>query len=164
MARVRLALIASALALPLCVPSLRAQEIRTRAYGVHAGVTVDDPAQLLVGGQVDLGRLGTNVRFQPLVTVGVGGDAVTVLAGAEAHYLFPTAAKSRLQPYLGGGVGVFHVNNDAPGVEDPTDVALLVSGGVDVPVERWWSWFAEGRFIVADGSLFRLEAGIDWKY
>lgn len=144
-------------------PRAGAQDLQLTAYGVRSGLSLDDDLfQLLVGGQVDLGRLATNVRLQPFVTAGVGDDAVTVLLAAEAHYLFPVAAGSRFEPYAGGGVGLHHINWD--GGSDDTEVALLLAGGVDVPVQRWWGWFAEGRFVVADDVVFRLEGGLNWRY
>lgn len=139
-----------------------AQDLGLRAYGIRAGAALEDDAQFLVGGHADLGRLAPNLRVQPLFTVGAGSDVLSLLLGAEAHYLFPVEAGSSVEPYVGGGVGIHHVDHDDAG--EDTEVALLVAGGVDVPVERWWSWFVEGRFVIADDTVFRLEGGINWVY
>jgi hypothetical protein len=142
---------------------VNAQDIELTAYGLRAGLSLDDDLfQLLVGGQADLGRIATNVRFQPLFTIGVGDDAVSFLAAAEGHYLFPVQADSRFLPYAGGGVGLHHVDPDNTGAD--TEVALSLVGGVDVPIERWWGYFVEGRFVIADESVFRLEGGLNWQY
>lgn len=139
-----------------------AQDLGLRSYGVRLGAALEDDPQVLVGGHADLGRLAPNLRIQPLFTVGAGSDALTLLLGGEAHYLFPVEANSAVEPYIGGGVGVHHLDLDEGG--DDTEVALLVAGGVDVPVQRWWGWFAEGRFVIVDDTVFRLEAGINWVY
>jgi len=151
--------------LSLAASRAPAQELRVQAYGVRAGASLDDDlTQFLAGGQVDLGRLADNVRLQPFVTVGVGDDAFSFLLAGEVHYLFPVdPARSRVEPYAGAGLGLSHVNYDRPGRDDDaTEIALLLVGGVDVPVQRWWGWFGEVRFQIADESLFRLEGGINW--
>ena len=151
----------------LAATPARAQDLRVMAYGVRAGASLDDDlTQFLAGGQVDLGRLADNVRLQPFVTLGVGDDAFSFLLAGEVHYLFPVdPARSRVEPYAGAGVGLSHVSYDRPGRDDDsTELALLLSGGVDVPVQRWWGWFGEVRFQIADESLFRLEGGINWRY
>jgi hypothetical protein len=144
-------------------PAVRAQELQLTAYGVRAGVILDDElTQLLVGGQADLGRIATNVRLQPFATIGIGDDALTLFAAGEAHYLFPVQAGSSIEPYAGGGVGIHHVNFDEGG--DDTEVALSIVAGADIPAQRWWGWFVEGRFVIADESLFRVEGGMNWRY
>jgi hypothetical protein len=145
----------------------RSQDLGVMAYGVRAGASLDDDlTQLLVGGQVDVGRLADNVRVQPFATVGFGDDALSLMLAAEAHYLFPVdPARSRIEPYAGAGLGLSHVNYDRVGRDDDTtEIALLLVGGVDVPVARWWGWFGEVRFQIADESLFRLEGGLNWLY
>jgi hypothetical protein len=147
----------------------RSQGLQLMSYGVRAGATLDDDlTQLLIGGQMDVGRLAENVRLQPFLTVGVGDDALSLMLAGELHYLFPVdPARSRVEPYAGAGLGLSHVNFDrdgAGGDDDSTEIALLLVGGVDVPVQRWWGWFGEVRFQIADESLFRLEGGLNWMY
>lgn len=164
--------LAAALALGALIAapaSLAAQDIQLHAYGVRAGVSLDDDlTQLVVGGHADLSGLAPNLRLMPLFTIGAGDDALTLLFGGEAHYLFPVERGQRVQPYVGGGLGLHHIEFDGDGPDevddDETDLALLVAGGVEVPVERWWNWFAEGRFIIQDETLFRLEGGVNWLY
>ena len=100
-----------------------------------------------------------------LEDMGPGDDALSLMLAGELHYLFPVdPARSRVEPYAGAGLGLSHVNFDSEGRDDDsTEIALLLAGGVDVPVQRWWGWFGEVRFQIADESLFRLEGGINWK-
>lgn len=144
------------------------QGLRFMGYGFRIGASIDDDlTQFLVGGQLDLGRLGRDVRFQPMFNLGFGDDALSILFDAEAHYMFPIdRERSTLQPYLGGGLGISSVDfdNDRRGGGDKTEVVLALVGGVEVPVKRWWSWFAEARFLVGDSSIFRLEGGVNWVY
>ena len=150
------------------LPSVsRSQDLQIMAYGVRAGASLDDDlTQLLVGGQVDAGRLAENVRLQPFLTLGLGDDALSLMLAGELHYLFPVdPARSRVEPYAGAGLGLSHVNFDSEGRDDDsTEIALLLAGGVDVPVQRWWGWFGEVRFQIAAESWFRLEGGSNWKW
>jgi hypothetical protein len=167
MARVLVSILLIAGLLPLVPSSARAQDLRVMAYGIRAGASLDDDlTQLLVGGQVDVGRLAENLRLQPFATLGFGDDALSVMLAGEVHYLFPIdPARSRIEPYAGAGLGLSHVNYDRVGRDDDTtEIALLLVGGVDVPVQRWWGWFGEVRFQIADESLFRLEGGLNWQY
>lgn len=171
MSRSHLSLLAAALAILILSPrpGFGQDALKLTAYGVRVGASIDDElTQLLIGGHVDLGRPWTNIRIQPLVTLGLGDDALSVLAAGEAHYLFPVDPNtSRVDPYVGGGVGIHHVNfdsNDAGDNNDETEVALLLAAGVDVPVRQWWKYFAEARFLIADSSIFRLEGGVTWTY
>ena len=153
--------------LALLPSSARSQDLGVRAYGIRAGASLDDDlTQLLVGGQADVGRLAENVRLQPFLTLGFFDNAFSFMLAGEVHYLFPIdPARSRIEPYAGAGLGLNHVNYDRAGRDDDTtEVALLLVGGIDVPVQRWWGWFAEARFQIADESLFRLEGGINWQY
>lgn len=150
------------LAATLSPSTAGAQELGLRSYGIRIGAALEDDPQILVGGHADVGRLTPDIRLQPLFTVGAGSDVLTLLLGGEAHYLFPVEAGATIEPYVGGGVGLHHIDLDEG--DSDTDIALLVTGGVDFPMERWWSWFAEGRFVIADESVFRLEAGVNWVY
>lgn len=151
----------------LTTTTLQGQDLGLMAYGIRAGASLDDDlTQFLIGGQVDAGRLAENVRLQPFVTLGFGDDAFSFMLAGEVHYLFPIdPARSRIEPYAGAGLGFSHVNYDRVGRDDDTtEVALLLAGGIDVPVQRWWGWFGEVRFQIADESLFRLEGGLNWQY
>jgi hypothetical protein len=153
--------------LPLLPAIAHGQDLGLMSYGIRAGASLDDDlTQLLVGGQVDAGRLAENLRLQPFVTVGFGDDALSFMLAGEVHYLFPVdPARSRIEPYAGAGLGLSHVSYDRVGRDDDTtEIALLLAGGVDVPVQRWWGWFGEVRFQIADESLFRLEGGLNWQY
>lgn len=151
-------------------PAVAQDSIELTAYGARAGISLDDDlTQLLLGGHLDLGRPWTNIRLQPLVTLGLGDDALSILAGGELHYLIPVdRTESRFDPYVGGGLALHHVNFDDDDLDDVDDdsseVALLLTGGVDIPVRQWWGYFAEARFLIADQSVFRLEGGVTWTY
>lgn len=153
--------------LPLLPATVFGQDLGLMSYGIRAGASLDDDlTQLLVGGQVDAGRLAENLRLQPFATVGFGDDALSFMLAGEVHYLFPVdPARSRIEPYAGAGLGLSHVSYDRAGRDDDTtEIALLLAGGIDVPVQRWWGWFGEVRFQIADESLFRLEGGLNWQY
>lgn len=166
MSRASTFLLVLAAALGSAAPRAHAQSLQMEGYGVRAGASLDDDlTQFLFGAHADLGVQNESLRLRPLVTVGLGDDAVTLLAGGEVHYRFPTAADRPVRPYVGGGVALHRVDFDRErGGDDETDAALLVSGGIDVEVERWWGWFAEGRFVIADATIFRLEGGVNWVY
>lgn len=167
--------VAAILALPGLgpAPALAQDSIELTAYGLRAGASLDDElTQLLVGGHLDLGRPHENLRVQSLLTLGFGDDALSFLVGGELHYLFDTDPAARIAPYAGGGLGLHHINVDEDELDhdedlerdDSTEAALLLTAGFDVPAARWWGWFAEARFLIADESVFRLEGGVTWLY
>ncbi|MGH7551205.1 MAG: hypothetical protein ACREMD_15165 [Gemmatimonadota bacterium] len=160
--------LAAALAVLLPAVPLHAQEaLELNGYGVRAGVSLDDDlTQFLLGGHLDLGRPWERVRIQTPLVLGLGDDAISFLVGGEAHYLFAVdPTESRVDPYVGGGLGLLHVNRDEDaGDDDDTEVALILLGGIDVPMRTWWKYFVEGKFLLADNSIFRLEGGVTWTY
>ncbi|MGH7572683.1 MAG: hypothetical protein ACREMK_12720 [Gemmatimonadota bacterium] len=160
-------ILAAVLALVLPAGPLHAQALELYGYGVRAGVSLDDDlTQFLLGGHLDLGRPWERVRIQTPLVLGLGDDAISFLVGGEAHYLFPVDPnESRVDPYVGGGLGLLHVNRDEDaGDDDDTEVALILLGGIDVPMRTWWKYFVEGKFLIADNSIFRLEGGVTWTY
>ncbi|HUP01763.1 MAG TPA: hypothetical protein VM737_09635 [Gemmatimonadota bacterium] len=148
-------------------PAVAQEWLALTTYGVRAGASLDDDlTQLLLGGHVDIGRPYENIRIQPLITLGLGDDALSFLIAGEAHYLFPVDPnRSRVDPYAGGGLGLHHVNfDDDADHDDSTEVALLLTAGADIPMRTWWGYFAEARFLIGDNSIFRVEGGITWVY
>ena len=94
-----------------------------------------------------------------------GDDAISFVVGGEAHYLFPVDPnESRVDPYAGGGLALLHVNRDEDEGDDDTELALVLTGGLDIPMRTWWKYFAEAKFLIADESIFRLEGGVTWTY
>lgn len=164
MSRVFALLFAAAVLLAHAPAPGHAQDLRLTGYGVRTGASLDDElTQVLVGGHLDLGRLASDVRLQPSFTVGFGDDALSLLLAGEAHYLFPVnPSETPIEPYVGGGIGLSHVDFDESG--DDTEVALLVTGGIESPIRRWLRVFGEGRFVIADQTTFRLEGGLTWLY
>lgn len=147
--------------------ALRAQDaVRLSGYGVRSGVSLDDElTQFLLGGHLDLGRPWERVRIQTPLVLGFGDDAISFVVGGEAHYLFPVDPnESRVDPYAGGGLTLLHINRDEEDGDDDTELALVLLGGVDIPMRTWWKYFVEGKFLIADESIFRLEGGVTWTY
>jgi len=159
--------LAAAIAFLAPTPAALAQEsVTLSGYGVRAGVSLDDElTQFLVGGHLDLGRPWERVRIQTPLVLGFGDDAISFVVGGEAHYLFAVdPAESRIDPYAGGGLALLHVNRDEDEGDDDTELALVLTGGVDIPMRTWWKYFVEGKFLIADESIFRLEGGVTWTY
>jgi len=166
MSRTPYALICATVMLAAVPNAAHAQNgLELMGYGFRAGASLDDElTQFLVGGHLDLGRPYDNLRVQSVITAGFGDDAFSFLLGGEAHYLFPVSSTSSVEPYAGGGIGLHHINRDSDRDDDTTEAALLLTIGFDVPASRWWGYFGEARFLVADESVFRLEGGVTWLY
>lgn len=94
----------------------------------------DDPDQFLVGVHQDLGEFVTNLRFQPSLDLGIGGDDTVVSLAVPVHYRFP--GHSSATPYVGGGLLLAWIDRDRPrrGDDSEFEIAPVLAGGVEWPV------------------------------
>jgi hypothetical protein len=156
-------LLGSALA-ALCLAAgsddAKAQD-RNRMFGYHGfgprvGFSID-PEQFVIGAHIDFGEAFPQVRFQPDIEIGFGGDLEglgddqvdlnTVISfDADFHYRF-LESWDVWNPYLGGGVGLTYWSFDVPeAFEDEldstdTDIQLHISGGIE-------RYISAGKFFV----------------
>jgi hypothetical protein len=129
-----LGLLAAALAAGAAAGPAAAQDIAFNGWGVRAGAS-DDPDQLVVGVQADLGTFVPNLRFQPHADLGLGDDTTILSLTAPAHYLFPMEGGFTL--YAGGGLTLAWIDSDLPqDREDDAELEItpMVAGGAEWPV------------------------------
>jgi opacity protein-like surface antigen len=163
-----LLLLPLALATPAGAQGQRAQgpSLGWNGWGLRLGVSTD-PDQAWGGVHFELGEFARNVRLRPTIEIGVGDDATVIQGLAEVHYVF-----SKVQvwkPYVGGGVGLIHVNADIDtplGTEEVSDneLSLMGVGGVETRLKSGTRFFLEGKVgLNNDSPDLKLGAGWSWK-
>lgn len=115
-----------------------AQDLGYRGWGLRGGVS-DDPDQLVVGAQLDLGEFLPDLAFRPHLDLGVGDDATVVTLGLPVLYRLPVEGSFTL--YGGGGVAVGLVDFDEEEGrrnDDGTEVEIapMLAAGIEWPVGR----------------------------
>ncbi len=171
-----LVLLLSGLAAPVFAQGTHAKGSSGLGYngwGVRVGVSSGpnfgdgfDPDQIYGGVHFELGEFARDVRFRPVIEVGIGDDVTLLQAIADVHYVF-----SKVQvwkPYVGGGAGLTFVKlNDAPTGVDDTDneLSLMGVGGIETKLKSATKFFLEARvgLVGDDEPDFKLAAGWTWK-
>lgn len=120
-----------------------AQDLGYRGWGVRGGVS-DDPDQVVLGAQVDLGEFLPDLAFRPHADLGLGDDATVLTLGLPVLYRLPIEGDFTV--YGGGGVAVGLVDQDEDderrddeGTNDEgtdVEIAPLLSAGIEWPVGR----------------------------
>ena len=77
-------------------------DLGVRSYGFRGGINMN-PDQFNFGAHVDAGHLGSRVRLQPSVELGLGNGVTLAAVNFDAQYLFSARG---WRPYAGGGLGV----------------------------------------------------------
>ena len=95
--------------LTLCAPA--AAEMGVYGWGPRLGAA-DEPDQILIGIHQDLAEIVDDLRLQPSLDLGFGGDHTLVSRVPPVHHRFP--GDSVTPPYLGGGLFVAWIDRDTP--------------------------------------------------
>ena len=137
--------------------------IHWNGWGVRGGLS-SDPDQVYGGVHFNLGEFAKDVRFRPSMELGLGDDLVLVQMLAEVHYVFSNVQVWK--PYLGGGLGLTHVNydNDHPGDDSETNVSLNPIAGVETMLNQGLGFFFELKLGLADEDPdIKFGVGLSWK-
>ena len=118
-------------------------DIGYNGWGLRAGVT-DDPDQVVVGVQFNLGEFTRNLRFQPDVQAGFGDDFTTLYVTAPVYYRFN--ADQNFTPYAGGGIALGFVEVDLPATSGGDDTSFEIGGRATGGLE--WDLSGGGEFAV----------------
>lgn len=107
---------------------------------VYSGFTVNDGAQILIGGRFDLGSIGgsnSKFHFAPEIAFGAGSGGRSTMLVANAQYLFgKRAVGSRLiQPHIVGGIGVLNFS-DRVGSRDGVEGIINLGYGLSIPLRK----------------------------
>jgi opacity protein-like surface antigen len=120
-------------------------------WGVRFGFG-DDPDQVVVGAQYDVGEVVDHVHVVPMFEIGFGDDATVVSFSGMAYWHFKKPEK--IDPYAGAGIeaGWIDFDGDAPGGDDSDfEIQVNVLGGLRFPLKNKNEMFVE--LILGSGDL-----------
>ena len=144
----RLGLLATVFAIAGFSP-IRADE---EGWGVRFGFA-DDPDQVVVGAQYDIGEVADHIHVVPMFEAGFGDDATVLSFSAMAYWHFKKPEK--IDPYAGAGVeaGWVDFDNDSPGNDGNSDfeIQVNVAGGLRFPLKNHNEVFVE--LVLGGGDL-----------
>jgi hypothetical protein len=130
------------------ISTVRADE---EGWGVRFGFA-DDPDQIVLGAQYDIGEVVDHVHVVPMVEVGFGDDATVLSFSGVAYWHFK--GNKKLDPYAGAGLeaGWIDLDEDIPGDDDQDfEIQVNVLGGLRFPLKNKNEMFVE--LILGSGDL-----------
>ena len=108
---------------------------------VYSGFTVNDGAQILIGGRFDLGPISgvnSSFHFAPEIAFGAGSGGRSTMLAANAIYNFGKRRMGEwrtIQPHIVGGVGILNFS-DRVGSRDGLEGIINLGYGVSIPLIR----------------------------
>lgn len=151
----RRVLIISTLAVTLLLTLPMASEARV-GWGPRGGVTMD-PDQVHLGLHVSTDYLSQRLRFQPNFELGLEDDMTVAAFNFESLYVLGSAT-AEWHPYLGGGVGVFMIDDDRFRSND-TEAGVSALLGVENHVGGNGKVFTEWKVGFVDAPDFKWTLG-----
>lgn len=115
------------------------QDVGLRGWGVRGGLS-DNPDQIVLGVQADLGEFMPRLAFRPHLDFGLGDDTTVIALGVPVLYRLPIEGSFTL--YGGGGliVGLIDEDEEDDGPRDDdgneVDISPLLAGGIEWPIGR----------------------------
>lgn len=153
-----------ALALVLLLPAAtHAAAFDFSGVGGKAGVVIpeDGDNALALGLHFEFERPGSQWHIAPEVIYWSEDIISDTNVNLNAYYHFRPSGQA--SPYLGGGVGLHLFSFDAPGADDETEFSVNGIAGMRFPAGENAYFFAEGRYVAMDLSMFELLAGLTWR-
>lgn len=150
-------------------------ELEPQSWAGYSGFTVNDGAQFLLGGRMDLGSISPGlpeIDFIPELAIGVGSGATSLHIAGNARYRFggwQVNGLGLVRPYGQLGLGLLNFNNRVHG-RDGLD--LVINAGYGVTAESpglrgFANSGARELFIEHQGigffGLNRLLVGLVWR-
>ncbi|HSJ63605.1 MAG TPA: outer membrane beta-barrel protein, partial [Gemmatimonadaceae bacterium] len=149
-------------------------ELEPQSWAGYSGFTVNDGAQFLLGGRLDLGAISTGlteIDFIPELAIGVGSGATSLHIAGNARYRFggwQVNGLGLVRPYGQLGLGLLNFSNNVHG-RDGLDLVINAGYGVtaESPGPRGFAYSgARELFIEHQGigffGLNRLLVGLVW--
>lgn len=117
------------------------------------------------GAHADLGEIIENLTLYPSLEYWSKGegpaDFSQFAVNADARYYFPSS--NNLSFFAGGGIAfLFNSVDVGPFDDSETDIGLDLLGGVDVPVSDNLVFTGSAKFVISDGNVFRITAGLTY--
>ena len=141
---------------------------------MYTGFTVNDGAQILIGGRFDLGPIGganSRFHFAPEIAFGAGSGGRSTMLVGNAQYMFgkrKLGATRTIQPHVYAGVGVLNFS-DRVGSRDGLEGIINVGYGVSIPLMKNPGTTRAAPVITVEHQgvdffqLNRLLVGLSWR-
>ena len=127
-------------------------------FGGKLGYAVpeDLDGTLHAGAHLEFESAGTRVHILPSLMFWKSEDVSDVNPNIDAYYHFNS--EGLITPYVGGGVGMHFVNDDATDASD-TNLGANLFAGLRIP-GTYNHYFVEGRYTASDVSSFSILGGV----
>lgn len=155
------ALVIAIVGLAILGTTAHADNLSYEGWGVRVGLA-DDPDQVVVGAQFDLGEIVREVHFLPNFELGFGDDHTVLALTAPVLSRWEDLRDTEIVPYAGLGLTAALIDrDDRPGNSDDTDfeMALRLIGGAEWPLRRDRSFFIEIDLVFGDVHDIQALAG-----
>lgn len=128
-------------------------------FGPHLGFS-SGPDQFVMGGHLQWNGIAPQVAFVPGADLAFGSDLTLVSLNADFHYQL--SAKTKWQPYLGGGMGLHFPSGNNYGGNDAYAGGHFILGAA-VPLQTSGRFFTEMKLGFSDSPDFKAIAGWNFK-
>ena len=137
-----------------------AMALRSAGLGGKVGLVSPDVGdnEIVFGFHWLFEQPNTLWRFSPELMFWSADQVSDVIFNVNAYYDF--MPYDRISPYAGAGLGLHIYNFDVEGVDNTTDLALNLLGGVRGPAFRAAEWFAEARYVITDNEQLMFLVGM----
>ena len=156
-------ILAALLALAALQPATARAGTAVTSIGPRVGFSLN-PDQFVVGGQMQIGEVAPKITFDPNIELGFGDNVTLISFGLDMHYHL-TLEDTDWKPYVGAGVALQIVSEDAPPPADNSDtnVGANLLIGADIPTKQGQRFFSEMKIGLADAPDLKLLVGWNFK-
>lgn len=142
--------------LAIVLPAAASGEMGFYGWGFRLGLG-DDPDQVILGIQQDLGEFVEHLRFQPNLELGLGDDHTIVSGTIPVHYRFQT--DSSVTPYAGGGLQVAWIDREKGRDDTELEISPVFIGGAEWSLRKGSDLFLEFHLGTGDAHSAKLVVG-----
>jgi hypothetical protein len=137
-----------------------AMALRSAGLGGKVGLVSPDVGdnEIVFGFHWLFEQENTLWRFSPELMFWSADQVSDIILNVNAYYDF--MPHDRISPYAGAGLGLHIYDFDVEGIDNETDLALNLLGGVRGPAFTAAEWFAEARYVITDNEQMMFLVGM----